>query len=440
MDHKKAISIFILLVSLAMFSHQASATNVCSANPGGVGWVNKSLNFSSSETGTNLTILSETRRVIEDNISEYTIILKTGPGEFDKLGIHRVTREDSTWNPSHSSHGIMMLHGDIGTFDTAFMLSTLATNFSTNVSTNHSPAMYLAEHDIDVWGISLPWTFVPDNHTNFSFMQTWDTAKYLNDIEIALKFARAGRTASGSPCGKLFFLGWSRGAQELWSYANYEAGISSGDRDVKAMIPLEFTYKYNSSQDPLLITNACTRHTNGNTSRSGGTYHSSTGQTVKGLPDAGLFVAATETFLAALPPPNYFYHFFAANFDIFGTPLSLKYTNFDFVKVFVQYMPSFQSNGEQVDGDAILCGLSNPYDGNLGSINIPILNVAAAGGFGRTAMYTPSLTASNDTTNLLIAFESPLAEDLDYGHADTVFANNAPNVWWANLTSWIQAR
>lgn len=420
-----------------LFSVPVNASNSCTTNSSNNTWYEKAFYFTSNQTNSSLQLLSATRNVIEGNVAEYTFIIRTGTGEFDKIAIHRVTKENSAWHPEHSDDGVLMLHGDVGNFDTAFMLSTLSTNFTTNVSTNHSVAMYLAENGMDVWGLSLPWTFVPDNQTSFTFMQNWNTAKYIQDINKALKFAKSGRFYSGSGCDDMFFLGWSRGAFEVWAYANYETRLSPSQRDVKAIIPVDDTFKYDPVAHAAFITSACTRFANVNATRASGTYHSTTGQGVKGLPDAGLLVAATQTWTLVSPPPNTFYHFTAGQFLSNGTPYDTKYSNFNMAKVFVQYMPSFQSNGEILDNEAVLCGLPNSYDDNLTGITVPILNIAAAGGFGRTTLYTTSLTGSNDTNNTLIAFESILAEDLDYGHADLFWANNAPTTWWNTLNHWI---
>jgi pimeloyl-ACP methyl ester carboxylesterase len=220
---------------------------------------NQAINSVVNEEGLNfgsvsLDQASLNRRHLVDDIYEYTLVLKVGPGEFDTIGIHRVVRERWPYCPIKSSRAIMMLHGGISDFRSAFLMSTQ----SYEVPIKHSLAIYLAQSNIDVWGIDLRWTFVPDYYPRTknpycyvdgcAFMKNWDTALHLKDIRTAVRVARTVRGLTGSGFGKMFMLGHSRGAQFTYAYANEETQLPWWEHSLRGIIPIDMVYKFDPKE------------------------------------------------------------------------------------------------------------------------------------------------------------------------------------------------
>ena len=145
-----------------------------------------------------------------------------------------------------------------------------------------------------------------------------------------------------------------------------------------------------------------------------------------------------------------FYHYCAGTFtfDEFGspTPTGLQFTNSDYMLDFAFAVPSFQSIGDTIDGEALWCSDDTPYDDHLGEITIPVFYVGAAGGFGEYGVYTTTLLGSYDEDNsdndnvdtLIVELYPPEAEAFDYGHADLLFADNAESLVWKPIYKWIK--
>ena len=112
-------------------------------------------------------------------------------------------------------------------------------------SHDRSVATYLASNKIDVWGIDLAWTLVPQSENNFTFMKSWGLQHDINDVETALTFARTFRAQNGSDGGPLTLLAWSRGGWHGYALLNQESQISCNQRQVKAFIPVDMYYKTN---------------------------------------------------------------------------------------------------------------------------------------------------------------------------------------------------
>ncbi len=140
-------------------------------------------------------------------------------------------------------------------------------------------------------------------------------------------------------------------------------------------------------------------------------------------------------------PPVPFYHYCAGTFDEFGFPTGLRFTNSDYMLDFALAVPSFQSLGEMIDGEALLCSDDTPYDDYLGEITIPVFYVGAAGGFGEYGVYTTTLLGSydnDDVDTLIVELYPPEAVPLDYGHIDLLFADDAESLVWEPIYNWIK--
>lgn len=402
------------------------------------------------EIGSTGSLVSFKRTQLVDNVYEYSLILKVGDGEFDKIGVHRVVKEKAPWVPIKTSEAVMMIPGDSCNFTNAFMAPT----------TNRSFGFFLAEKDVDVWGIDLRWNFVPDTTTDFSFMKNWDTASHLKDIKLSVKLARTIRGITGSGFDKILMLGHSRGAQFVYAYANEETQLPEQRRDLKGIIPVDMAYKFSPDNQDFKQA-ALVRYQVFKSLYDSGAYYSEEGKNLKGIAylaqnapeepsslipgftnmQAALFAltATHATYQSPMEPHTPFYHYLAGTFDSSGIPTGLQFANPDNILNNAFAAPSFQSLGEIIDGEAIMSdSIETPYDDYLGDIKIPVYYVGAAGGFGEYGTYTLTLLGSSDKNSLIIQMYSPEAAALDYGHADLFWADNAEKLVWKPIHKWIK--
>ena len=419
------IAVFMVLLLVCFAPDTGSVTartrGVCDVNA-----YQRLCRYLSSLSGVSVDVISLNRTKLIGNIYKYSCILKVGEGRFDKIGIYRVVKEQSPWHPITADRAVMMVHGDSSAFNSEFLMSTL----SDKVPDDYSLAIYLAKNDIDVWGVDRRWTFVPGETENFSFMEGWDTALHLRDLKLGVKLARLARWVTGNGFGRIFMLGHSRGAAFAYAYANDEAANADPEGtlwekpDLRGIILIDWVYKLDPDQTEL-IENAYQSYLTLKALYDSGIYHTRKAADLKGI----AFLAATEpdqpspvmdgftnmqaalfclsaTYLTcpeAMPPPVPSYHFCAGNFDEYGRlPTGLQFTDIDYMFDFAFAVPSFQSLGEQIDGEAIRCGIDTPYDGHLAEIKIPVCYVGVAGGFGEYGEYTLDLLGSTDTTSLLV--------------------------------------
>ncbi|HBC91383.1 MAG TPA: hypothetical protein DCZ10_00370 [Pelotomaculum sp.] len=446
------VLVFILTLALGLVTAQAKTTD--SKTPA-VDVMTQAIGLAAKEADNSGTLATVTRRQINDNIYEYTMVIKVGKGQYDKIGIHRIVKEKSPWVPIAAEKAVMMIHGDSCNFDTAF--GTIP-----GQPASDSLSAFLAQKGVDVWGIDLRWTFVPDTATDFAFMKNWDTKLHVKDIKLAVKFARVVRTLTGSGHGKIFMLGHSRGAQLLYAYANNESQLPEPARDLKGIIPMDMVYKF-SPADSLLAQAALERYQAYKSVYDSGTYVNNDGQTLKGLawlatsdPDgmspaipgltnyqASLFaLTATYATYPPLQPITPLYHYMAGTFDENGLPDGLQYVEqMDKILGIALASPDFQSMGEIIDGEAIMSdAVEVPYDDHLADIKIPVLYVGAAGGMGEYGVYTTSLLGSSDVTVQVVTLLPETDKALDYGHADLIWADNAKELVWEPIYNWLKPR
>lgn len=408
----------------------------------------EALNSSGREIGCTGSLVSVKRKKLVGNIYEYTMILKVGAGEFDQIGVHRVVKEKAPWLPNMPKKAVLMVHGDSNNFASAFLAPTA----------NQSFGVYLAQKGVDVWGIDLRWTFVPDTTTDFSFMKNWDTALHLQDIKLAVKTARTVRSLTGSGFGKIMMLGHSRGAQFVYAYANEETQLPVQRRDLAGIIPVDMIYKF-SPENQDLQQAALIRYQAYKYLYDTGVYYSDDAKKMKAMaylsktaPDEpsplipgftnkqfGLSVlTATYATYDPLQPPTPFYHYLAGTFDSSMMPTGLQFTNQDNVLNNALTVPGYQSLGEMIDGEAIISNaVETPYDDHLGDIKVPVYYVGAAGGMGEYGVDTLSLLGGADKSSLIVRLYPQEAAALDFGHADLFWADNAQSLVWEPIRRWI---
>ncbi len=392
------------------------------------------------------------RRPLAGGVVEYSAALRVGPGAHDVIGLHRVTRERAPFVPAVAARAVFFAHGDAWNFDAAF----LANLESPGIAADHAAPIFLAARGIDVWGIDFRWTRVPAATTDFTFMQDWGTATDLHDLGLALAAARAARLATGSGAGRLFLLGWSRGALDGYAYVGEETQLPPALRQVKGLIPVDILLKTDRAD---IRQAACSRAASDRQALDAGIYESASGTLFEGLgslalsaPSAPSPIVPGLTDLQAallagaatyqlLPPGQSFvpsYHFTGGTFDANGLPTGLTFTPASAWFAFLAGASPYEPTRVILDGDETMCdAIDVPFDDHLGEIRVPVFYLGVAGGFGDFGIYTTTLLGSADVTTRVVRRLPPAEQPLDIGHVDIWNATDAPRLFWQPILDWI---
>ena len=389
------------------------------------------------------------RQHLVDNIYEYSYVISTGNDQYHRVGVHRVVQEEHGY-PRHSDQAIFMVHGDIWDFNAAFLKGT---------SPPDSLPVFLAHRGVDVWGIDLGWTLVPDGTSDFRFMRHWGLQRDIDDLEQALSFARSVRTQTGSPHNQLVLLGWSRGGWIGYGLLNEESQMRREERNVGAYIPVDTWFKV---QDPAFRATMCDFADSTASDLAAGIYAYNRDVFIQlgqlaitdpngvspifGPPytnlDASLTVGAA--YYQLNPPNTYaeFYHFVGGTFpdgNIWGIPNGLVYTSIPEWNNFLVSASHFEAVRMIYDTYTISCsaGLSGPFDNHLGDITVPVLYVGAGGGFGSNGLYTLTFLGSQDVSSLIVSLYPPEQAAFDFGHVDLFHAQHADDLVWSPIYQWL---
>ena len=388
------------------------------------------------------------RRALAGDVVEYSAVVPVGPGPADRIRIHRVVRERAPFRPRATRAAVMMLHGDFSTFDSNFVLSSLPEAESPGPSL----AVHLASNDIDVWGFDRRWALLPADSTDFSSLQDQGFVSAIGDTEKALALACAIRVAGGDSARRLALLGFSSGAVLAYAYAGHETERPAGLRHVRALVPLDAYYRIGPDHEAARQA-ACARaqadqeYLDAGYVESDNSLFPTLAQLSRDVPEdpspildgatnrgALLFLLTQTHQLFDVTP---WYHLGAGEFDN-GWATDLRYSPLErMTDWFLQAAP-FQAMREVADYDAIWCGEGPlPVPDRLADITVPVYAVAAAGGFGELARYTTTQLGSDDVTFSLVR-GLPVGEEIgDYGHGDLLFAEDAPELVWDPLASWL---
>ncbi|TQF14524.1 hypothetical protein FJV41_18250 [Myxococcus llanfairpwllgwyngyllgogerychwyrndrobwllllantysiliogogogochensis] len=408
------------------------------------------------------------REPVFGDVAHYRFELQVGPGAHDTVTVHRVVKERAPWVPARANRAVFLVHGDAWGFDAAFLSSV----GSAHVPANHSIAAYLAQENVDVWGIDMRWVGVPAGTQDFGFMAGWNLGTHAKDVGTGLLLARTLRLAGGN-VGSMHLLAWSRGAMVAFAYLNSEARLPRLLRQVDGFIPVDMAVRH-APQFAQQQAWACERHTALKARRDagvteGGLLGPAPGITLQyiGLlaataPDAPspllpddvfgpgtgrptnrraaiVSAAATGALLAPLPALTPGYHLMAGIPDATGLPGSMTYTSEPYLYEYAQRAAPYQSLNEVVESDAWTCGLDVPYDDHLQRVTVPVLYVGAGGGVGEYGVHSTTLLGSQDVSSLVVRDLPTAARALDFGHADLFLADTAPQRVWQPILQWVRA-
>jgi pimeloyl-ACP methyl ester carboxylesterase len=394
------------------------------------------------------TITNVQRTVLHGDIVHYRFDVKVGPGPFDVIWLHRVVRERHPYEPVQTLDGVLLLPGSPNYFEAIFM----APLHSQVPAWDRSIVIFLAQHDIDVWGVDYAWALVPAETTDFSFMKGWGVAKDSQHTEIALSLARMIRGFTGQGFGQLNLLGFSYGGMIGYNLVGQESQQPRVLRNVKGLISLDFGMKFKEQAYRDLY---CRFADADQANLDAGVYNDDSGLFLEFLSQLAVsdpngpsdIIPGTTNYQAALTfgantalVNGQFWHFVGGYLDKNGVANALRFTEPGLWLDLLQVIPPHLPTQSDLDIDATFCGKSDvPFDDHLRQITLPILLAGAAGGFGRTTIYTTTLTGSKDVT-ILIAQRLPDSQrDQDFGHADTTLGKDARTLVWKPVLDWIVA-
>lgn len=386
-------------------------------------------------------IVGVQRTVLDEDVVHYTFDVDLGPDEFDMIRLHRVVRERRPGQPVATIDGIFMLPGSPNYFEAIFM----APSISAAIPWDHSIAVFLAKNGIDVWGMDYAWASVPLQTTDFGFMEGWGLERDIDYAEQALAAVRSIRVATGQGKPRLHVLGFSYGVPIAYAIAGSETQQPPGKRLVKGIISVDYDLKVG---DETQRQDSCTGAANGQDRVDAGSFQNDdgaflmlVGQLAKNAPGdpSPIFVGLTnwQTALLLGAIDNPLWHFVAGEFNEYGIPTGLSFTEPELWVDLLISIPPYVPRQTYIDVNTARCDeVDVPFDDHLGDVAVPILAVGAAGG-AAPQPYTPSLTASRDVEQFTVQFLPYDLHFLDFGHADLVFANDAEALVWQPILDWI---
>lgn len=390
------------------------------------------------------TITHSDRTVLGSNIAHYRFDVVVGPGPFDVIRLHRIVREAQPLHPVRTVNGVFLLPGSPNFFEAIFMAPLI----SQVPAWDRSIAVFLAENNIDVWGMDYAWALVPAETTHLDFMKGWGMEKDIQHTGIGLSVARQIRLITGQGFGPLHVLGFCYGGQIAYSLAGNETQHPPLSRHIKGIIvgDIPMRFKEKSIRDYY-----CSDMARYQAMLDAGEYSDDTGLLLKQASDLalsepndsspiipGLTNYQTALFVGATGNPPIPWHFVGGAFDENGIPTDLRYTEAQLWLDFLQVVPPHLPVQTDLDGDALFCGeVKVPFGHHLGEINVPILYVGAGGGFGQYGYYTTTLTASKDVTKFTVSVTGD--RSTDFGHADLFLSGDAETLAWRPILNWLKA-
>ncbi len=382
-------------------------------------------------------------------VVHYGLDIKVGSGDEEIVRLHRVVKEqrNGKTGPTHAS--VFMIHGAGQNFNDIFLHSDIGYAES-------SCPVYLANNNIDVWGIDLGWTRIPAETTDFSFLENWGVDRDIKHTLSAMAMARLIRGLTAQGFGKMNLLGFSYGAFVGYGAAGKETQQLEILKDISGLIPVDQGIKEGSDREVNRI-GACNQASIFAELLQSGQYHDPRGQGTAGLgllalldPEGAspanpnftnyqfmLFLGANTYLTQNIP--NQFWHFVGGNM---AQPSDLAseflYTDVNKWISGIAGVPPYESVRVALDATTCLCNEKDVvFDDYLDQISLPIFYLGAAGGTGTAGEYTMSLTTSNDVSSHIVTMETHENNFRDFGHADLFLADDASTLAWDPLAQWL---
>ena len=387
-------------------------------------------------------ILDYSRTVLTGNIAHYKWHIRVGQGEYDVIGLHRVVRESRPGRPITTHANLFLQHGDYKSFEGCYLPGLV----SPRLPDDNGFAVYLAQNDIDVWGIDQAWCLVPAEETDLSFMADWDMQRQVDDLLNAMTMARTARRLAGSGNQPMLLSGYSTGGPIGFAALNHETQLPPGRRQIGGFIPVDQGLKTDVAAWAEVCRGVCANY---QALFDAGQYQDNNPlPLVGGLAledpdgDSPLVPGVTNLQAALIIGTMPFFagvnsHFCAGIFDENGLPTGMKFVDTDVLIDFLVYAPPYEPVAYLRDEYLPSYTDESPYDDHLGEVTAPILYVMARGGFGYTGTYTLDLLGSTDVT---IQEHWWGVEDqlLEYGHVDLYLDRDAASRVWQPIVGWVR--
>ena len=416
-----------------------------------VGWPAETMvgeAFDAAEVGIAIPdyIINFDRQPIVGDVVHYSFQLSIGPGPHDVIGLHRVVREKQPDTPIRTKKTLFALHGTPGHFEVIF----LAGSVIPSAPDDQSIAVYLAQHDVDVWGIDQAYTLLSEEITDFSFMDGWGIQFDADNLRTGIGVTRFVRMITGNGFGKMNLLGYSTGFMTGFAALNMETQLLDCQRHIGGFIAVDYFYK---TLDPDWLQSECGYAQDIKEALDAGVYQQDFGlvfQAIGFLAQAdpegdspivpgftnmqvALFAAAYTGSFFGMPGDV---HFFAGIFDESWNPVDLRYTELTHYLEWLQAFNNYGSNFLEYDIAVLHCNEEDsPHDDYLSEIDVPVFFLGANGGWGDMMDHTASLLGSDDITRMNVQLQPE--KILDIGHVDIFTAGNAQDEFWAPVLGWI---
>jgi hypothetical protein len=228
--------------------------------------------------------------------------------------------------------------------------------------------------------------------------------------------------------------------------------LPAKERHVKAIVPIDVYARIAPENDDLRL-KACQRRDQGRADLAGGffdvdnSFIQQLGSFSQAAPDdpspiwPGL---ANRQALYTWVAQTYYYYGVTPVYHLNGgtaEDAGIARLNFSAVRRVEDWhvgAPPHEAYVEGVDMDTILCGEGPlPLEDHLENVRVPIFYLGAAGGFGDYGIYSTRVTRSTEVTTHVVRRLTAELEVSDYGHADLLFAGDAPDLAWQPLVTWL---
>ena len=378
------------------------------------------------------------------DIYHYVWVMKMGPHPWDRVGIHRVIKERRHCRPIRTDKNIFLQHGDAKDFEGMFLPGTR----SPNMPNDFGIAVFLAEQEIDVWGIDQAWALVPEDVSDFSFMKGWGMQKHVNDLRTAMQAAFYVRMLTGCGDNKLNLLGYSSGVWTGYALLNQESQYPVHHRVAGGFVAADGAYKIDD--EAIKQSYYINEYNRTKALLDEGQYgnfvpFAMIAKLARTNPDGdsplipGFTNMQAAMFFAAGPIlVNHPFHYFAGVWEN-NLPVDLQFVTKDEYFDFMEAAVPWEATQFMNDYCAISSELvDTPFDDHLGDITVPILNIAAVGGFGEVSRYTTTLLGSSDITNIMASLYPPDEILFDFAHIDMFLARNAKSLVWQPILDWVK--
>jgi hypothetical protein len=388
------------------------------------------------------------REVIAGDVVHYTIAVRTGPGKYDQIRVHRVVRETRPGIPIRTPLNLFYQHGDIKDF-TGMLLPGL---YEPSMARDFGAATFLARNNVDVWGIDQDWTLVPETETDLSFMSTWGLGRAMNNLQLGVGLARALRLVTGSGGDPMLLAGYSSGGYVAAALLDRETQLPALLRQVKGYINVDIPLK---PGDPGIRAALLADLANQDASIAGGQFGAFQpfrlmAQLASTAPDdaSPIFAGFTNyqaiAYLTIAPGGTGWsapIHYWAGNLAPDGIPtgprLTTKANWLEFLEATIVWQPAAFFKEYDEFALAPLNGLASPFDDHLAAVRVPVLNIVPAGGLSGTTQNGMSVFGSTDVQEIFPTTGS--APETDIGHVDLFTWSGSQEMVWRPMLGWIVA-